>query len=395
MPSPLTEVILDRIRTRGPMTVAEYMGLALYHPAHGYYTSAPRRSGGSGDFFTSVDLGGLFGELLFVQLAEMAEVVLRGDGAALAANAGRPSFDLVEAAAGNGRLSRDILDAAARIDPLFLESVQLYLVEASAAARDQQREVLGTHVGRLRGSGPGLPAAVHGVVLANELLDALPPHLVVVRRGSLREVFVGAEGGRLCSVEGPPSTPRLAQYLDDVGARLEEGWFAEINLAAYDWVVEAADRLARGFLLLIDYGHPASQLYSATHAQGTLTSFRAHASESREAGPGWLRDPGLRDLTSHVDLTGVRRAAEGAGLKTLGMLDQGYFLMSLGLEERLSGDSGQAEQKLGPTPAALRRRLALKTLLLPGGLGSTHKVMIFGKGVGTPALRGTAFKRLT
>jgi SAM-dependent MidA family methyltransferase len=195
--------------------------------------------------------------------------------------------------------------------------------------------------------------------------------------------------------------------MEKIGVQLEEDSFADINLAAYDWIVEASRRLVRGFLLLIDYGHEARELYSATHAQGTLTSFRAHASESRDAGPGWLREPGLRDLTSHVDLTGIRHAAESEGLVTLGILDQGYFLLGLGLEERLSSASAPRPGADGRRPASappdrkeddkagLHRRLALKTLLLPGGLGSTHKVMIFGKGVGVPALRGTAFRRLT
>lgn len=377
MAPPLTAIIADRIRADGPITVAQYVDLALYHPAHGYYNSAPQRSGRHGDFFTSVDIGPIFGELLCVQFAEMWAVL------------GTTAFDLVEAAAGNGRLARDILDAAARHDPAFLRAVRLHLVEASATARAEQSRVLGPHADRLSSSGPVLPDRVAGAVFANELLDALPPHLVVMREGGLREVFVDRDGERLVTVESEPSTPRLAAYLDLVGARLEPGWFAEVNLAAADWVRDAARRLERGFLLLIDYGHEASQLYSPAHAAGTLMSFRHHAGESRDASAGWLLEPGERDLTSHVDLTGVRLAAEAEGLRTLAILDQGYFLLGLGLEERL------ADQDEPAGAGTLQRRLALKTLLLPGGMGSTFKVMIFAKGIGAPKLRGTAFPRLT
>lgn len=382
MSSPLLPIIVRHVRDRGPITVAEYVRLALYHPEHGYYSSAAQRSGRAGDFFTSVDLGPMFGELLCSQLAEM----WRGSATR---TTGPATFDLVEAAAGNGRLARDILDAASKEAPDFLAAVRLHLVEASAPARDAQPQVLGPHASRLVSSSPSLPARIEGVVLANELLDALPPHLVVMREAGLREVFVSESRGRLVTVEGPPSTVRLAQYLASVSATLEPGWFAEINLAASDWVREAARRLVRGFMLLIDYGHEAGVLYSGAHAAGTLASFRLHASESRDLGPGWLSEPGLRDLTSHVDLTGVRLAAEGEGLTTLGLADQTYFLLGLGLEERLSRETGD--------PAAmLRRRLALKTLLLPGGLGSSHKVMVFARGVGTPALKGlTAGRRLT
>lgn len=375
MPSPLHALLVARIRASGPIPVADYVEAALYHPDYGYYTTAPQRSGRGGDFFTSVDLGPMFGELLAVQLVEMWRII---------SGHGRPAFDLVEAAAGNGRLSRDILDAAASLDAGFVASVRLHLVEASARARAEHERVLGRHAASLAGSAPELPDAIEGVVLANELLDALPPHLVVMREDGLHEVFVDERGGHLVTVEQPPSTPRLAAYLASVGATLEPGWFAEVNLAAVDWVRTVARRLRRGFLLLVDYGHEARQLYSAAHAAGTLTSFRRHASEARDAGPGWLVEPGERDLTSHVDLSGVCLAAEAEGLLTLGVVDQVYFLAGLGLEERLSA---------GSDADALRRRLAFKTLLHPGGLGSTHKVMIFAKDVGRPSLRGTAFAR--
>jgi SAM-dependent MidA family methyltransferase len=291
------------------------------------------------------------------------------------------SWDLVEAAAGNGRLSRDLLDAAATNDPEFLEAVRLHLVERSASAREAQEAVLGRHAGRLRSSGPTLPTPVRGLLFANELLDALPPHLVVMRGDGLREVFVEERDGRLTTHEDAPSTPRLEEYLGRVGARLEQGWFAEVNLAADDWVRQAARSLERGFLLIVDYGHEAARLYSAAHAAGTLASFRAHAAEARDGGPGWLLEPGERDLTSHVDVTGVRLAAEAEGLTTLGVVDQTYFLLALGLADAAG--------------SSLRRRLALKTLLMPGGMGSTHKVMVFGKGVGTPALTGLGRGRLT
>jgi SAM-dependent MidA family methyltransferase len=387
MSSPLQAVIVERIRSLGPLTVAGYVELALYHPEYGYYASAAQRSGRAGDFITAVDLGPVFGELIAVQLAEMwrAMLPLPAEGPAVSS----PPFDLVEAAAGNGRLSRDVLDAAASDDPEFLSRIRLHLVERSEQARAGQRDVLGPHAARLASSGPTLPGGIHGVVVANELLDAMPPHLVVKREGGLREVFVVEAGGRLTTCEGAPSSPRLEAYLAEVGVGLEHGWFAEINLAAVDWVRDAATRLERGFLILVDYGFEARALYSAARAQGTLASFRRHASESRDAGPGWLQEPGERDLTTHVDLTGVRLAAESGGLTTLGIVDQTYFLLGLGLAARLERPAADAAADLG-------RRLALKTLLLPGGMGSTHKVMVFGKNVGAPALRGTsASRRLT
>jgi SAM-dependent MidA family methyltransferase len=290
----------------------------------------------------------------------------------------------VEAGAGNGRLARDVLDATERHHPEFCRAVRLHLVERSPQARAAQAAVLGRHSSVCASSSPDLPGAVAGVIYANELLDALPPHLVVMRAQGLREVYVDAADGRLVTREGPPSSPRIAEYLAAVGARLEPGWFAEVNLAAADWIGRAGRCLERGFLVIIDYAHDAAVLYSASHATGTLTTYRGHAAERREDGPGWLLEPGDRDITSHVDLTGIALAGRDAGLRLVGVVDQAYFLLGLGLAERLAESDGGSRR-------ALARRLALKTLVLPGGLGSTLKVMVFAKSVDGPPLRGLSF----
>jgi SAM-dependent MidA family methyltransferase len=388
--------IADVIRERGPLTVAAFMDLALYHPELGYYARAAQRSGRAGDFFTSVDVGSLFGELLEVQLEELfrtSDFVLR-------------TFDLVEAGAGNGRLSADILRAAKRHHAAFYESIRLHLIEASATARAAQVETLGDVADRLTWSSPSLPDSYEGVLIANELLDALPVHQVVMREDGLREVYVttndepstndqgttndersaNAErrtpnAERLMTREEPPSTPELAAYLARLGVTLEPGWRAEINLRAVDWIRDAARRLRRGFIILIDYGHEARELYSPTHATGTLTTFTKHRSggpdQSQET-PAWLRQPGEQDITAHVDFTSLRVAGEAEGLTTLGFLDQTYLLMGL-----LDGL---------PDPSSAIRNRQFKTLMMPGGMGSTHKVLIFGKGVGAPALRGCSFR---
>ena len=359
------------------MTVAAFMEAALYHPEYGYYARAAQRSGRAGDFFTSVDVGPLFGELLEIQIAEMAAILRADDGA--------PStVDVVEAGAGNGRLSADLLQAARRRDPGLYERIRLHLVETSAAARAAQTAILGDVSDRLTSSSAELPAAFEGVLLANELLDALPVHRVAMREDGLREIYVGADG---LPLEGPPSTPALADYLVRLGISLEPGWRAEIGLRAVAWVREAARRLRRGFLILIDYGHEAHELYSAAHSNGTLTSFTRHTMAGAEAKPGcppWLERPGDQDLTAHVDFTSVRRAAEEEGLTTLGFLDQTYFLLGL-----LTGGRDSAGAVHHATASDLGR---LKTLVMPGGLGSSHKVLILGKHVGAPRLLACSFR---
>jgi SAM-dependent MidA family methyltransferase len=371
--------IADVIRERGAVTVAAFMDLALYHPELGYYARAAQRSGRAGDFFTSVDVGSLFGELLEVQLAEMccftAEHAKHAEK-----NVGFP-FDLVEAGAGNGRLSADILRAAKAHHPDFYDAIRLHLVEASATAHAAQAATLGDVAERLTSSGPALPDSFEGVLIANELLDALPIHQVVMREAGLREVYVTTNDERLVIREGPPSTPELAAYLARLGVTLEPGWRAEINLRAVEWIRDAARRLRRGFIILIDYGHDARELYSSSHSTGTLTTFVKHRSGGPEGSPdtpAWLQQPGAQDITAHVDFTSVRDAAEAEGLTPLGFLDQTYLLM--GLLEGL------------PDPQSALRSPQLKTLMLPGGIGSTHKVLILGKRVGAPKLRGCSFR---
>ncbi len=376
----LRELIARRIRTRGPLTTAEFMELALYHSSLGYYSRAPRRTGRAGDFFTSVDVGPQFGALLASQLEEMYRLL--GDSAP-------DGFDLVEAGAANGQLARDILDAAEADFPELYRAIRLTLVETSATARATQSETLGRHTPRLVAASDRMPDQVHGVILANELLDAFPTHAIAMTHEGLREIFVDLDENRFVERTGPLSTPDLARYLERLDLRLSPGSRGEINLAAVTWMRDAARSLAQGFMLLVDYGHPADALYSDSHGTGTLTTFHRHRVGTPEddadqrGGPAWFAHPGLQDITSHVDWTSVTSAAAAEGLDLLGLPDQTHFLLALGALDN---------PPTGSDTRSIKHRLALKTLVVPGGLGSTHHVLLLGKQVGTPTLRGGSFK---
>jgi SAM-dependent MidA family methyltransferase len=363
------ELLSDRIRTSGPISFAEFMEISLYHPELGYYARAAQKTGRAGDFFTSVDVGPIFGALLAKQFGEMWRLERRNPPDAL--------FDLVEAGAGSGRLARDVLDAAQHQDPEFYAAIRLSLVEQSPAARAAQVATLGPHASLLAHSGAALHDQIHGVVYANELLDALPTHALAMTEHGLREVFIDLSDGRFVERFVEPSTPRLAEYLARAGAEMRVGWRVEVNLRAEDWMTNAAASLRRGFMVLIDYGHEQHDLYDAAHSAGTLTAYRKHSQLADV-----LQAPGETDITAHVDLTAVTKAAERAGLDVLARLDQTYFMLGLGITD-LEG-------------LTLHQRLALKTLLLPGGMGSTHKVLIFGRGMGHPSLKGCSYRvRLT
>ena len=351
--------LLSQIRHSGPLTAAEFIELALYHPEHGYYATAERRSGRGGDFITSVDIGPLFGEMLAVQLEEMWRAL------------GQPEvFDLVEAGAGDGRLARDVLHAAAANFPHFHRALRLTLVERSARARAAHVSTLGPHAARLVGSRGDLPDRIHGTIYANELLDAMPPHIVVMTAGGLREIVVTAEGDRLREGIADVSTPLIAEYLERTGVRLEIGERTAVPLQAAAWMRDAARNLERGFLLLIDYGACGIR----GNAAATVATHERHT-----AGTDWLRDPGTRDITTHVNLAALSGEAERAGLAALGATDQTRFLLALGITDRLSD---------APDAAALARRRAATALLLPEGLGGTQHVLAFAKMAGLPRLTG-------
>jgi SAM-dependent MidA family methyltransferase len=370
----LMNLMVSHIREHGPMTVADYMELALYHPEFGYYSAASRRSGRNGDFFTSVDVGPLFGALLAAQVGEMWSV-LRDLGAS--------EFHLVEAGAGDGQLARDMLDTIALERPELYEVLRVTLVERSAGARARHSETLGPHPDRITvESSRGLPLRITGALVANELLDALAVHVVVMTPSGPFEVHINEANGVLGEVLLPLVSPPIEQLLERTGVAVPEGARVEVGLSAVEWMEEAARATDCGFVLLIDYGHEAEELYSHLHAAGTLTAYRSHRTDP----VGWLESPGRCDLTADVNLTAVRNAAVDAGLEPLGMVDQTYFLTSLGLAGRL--DEGHGID-------SVRRRLAARTLIVPGGLGSTMKAMAFGRRVGTPALRGFAAGRVT
>jgi SAM-dependent MidA family methyltransferase len=363
----LTDRLIDEIRARGALTVAEFMERALYDPAEGYYAKVAQRSGRAGDFFTSVDAGPLFGQLI----AELAARAWSRHPAA--------PFDLVEAGAGNGRLMRDVLDTLLAERPDCYRALRATLVERSEVARQAHDAIASVHAGIPVASSGEVPERFEGLLFANELLDAMPVHRVVQTRHGLREVYVVVDAGRLAIALGQPSNDAVVSYLDAAGVSLPQGVTADISPAAVAWTAGAAQRLRWGAILLIDYGHEASALFSDHHRDGTLVSYTRHQLDpvSRDAGPrhpAWLEDAGQRDLTAHVDFTSVSRAAEREGARREWLVDQTRLLLGLGLATRLSGTHGSG---LGD----VKWRLAAKTLAGPHGLGGSHQALLLSKGL--------------
>jgi len=363
-PTPLVLRLTARIRERGPITFADYMRECLYDPDHGYYSRAETRR--HADYYTSVDVHPIFGRLLARQLAEMWELL------------GRPAhFHAVEVGAGVGRLAAHILDFAVRALPEFYSALAYVGVEQSAARRAAHAAALAPHVaaGRVT-SANELPAAISaGCIFSNELFDALPVHRVVSQHGALREMFVGLNGESFCGVETAPSTPALSGYFAEQGIALQEGQQGEVCLEACRMMEEFGRRLGRGFVLTVDYGHEAAELYNNRHMRGTLLAYQQH-----RASEDFYVAPGEQDLTAHVNFTALDLAGRRAGLSRTGLVSQSHFLLALGRANDFADlyDHGQSETD------RLRSRLLLKNLIHPEGLGETFRVLLQSKGLPSP-----------
>jgi SAM-dependent MidA family methyltransferase len=355
-----------RIAETGGITFAEYMGHCLYHPRFGYYMGQRTRIGKEGDFFTSSSVHSLFGRLIARQLRQMWEILGRGD------------FAVAEQGAGEGHLCLDILDSAAEEAPDFYRNLRFRLVEISPDNRQRQENLLSSHRERVEWCTLEDLDGLEGCFLSNELIDAFPVHLVENRDGELQEVFVVLRDDALVEELRPLSSPEIAQYFSSLGIELTPGTRAEVNLEAPRWVKKVSGLLRRGFILTIDYGYVAQELYAPFRRTGTLMCYYRHTANEN---PYQL--PGCQDITAHVDFTSLQKSGEAEGLCTLFFGEQYRFLLGLGFAEALV----ELQAREPDERRAQALRLVLKNLILPeGGMGETFKVLLQGKGVDRPKL---------
>ncbi|HEY3165166.1 MAG TPA: SAM-dependent methyltransferase [Candidatus Limnocylindrales bacterium] len=356
----LLEAIRAAIAASGPMTFARFMEIALYDPARGYYRGAVARPGRAGDFLTAPEASPIFGR-----------TVARFAAAVHAAIGAPPTFDIREHGAGTGALAAP-LAAALLVTDGGPSAIRYLVAEVEPARVDAIRSALADLPNADVEPDDGRP--IDGLVIANEVLDALPIHRVVRRGNVLREVHVGtARDGALIDVEADPSTPALADRLAAEAVELADGQHAEICLALEGWIERAAAELTRGVLLLVDYGHPAAELYDPRRrAAGTLATYQGH-----QVGEDPYRAIGRQDITAHVDVTAVERAAARAHLDHLGTTTQAEFLSRLGAGELLVAEQTSPGADL---QSYLETRSALVRMIDPGAMGR-FRVMAFGRGL--------------
>ena len=336
----------------GWVPFARYMQQVLYAPGLGYYVAGARKFGAAGDFVTAPEMTPLF-----------AQALARDVAAILAASAGRA---IVELGAGSGALAADLLNALARADAL---PSRYRILEVSPELRERQRAAIAQRaplqLARVDWIA-AVPTAIDGAVLLNEVLDAIPPHLVTRREGLLLERGVAWRAGLMWE-DRPLSDGRLRTL---AGERLptHAAYTSEVNPAAEALIETLAQRMTGGALFIIDYGFPQHEYYLAERREGTLM---AHYRHRMHADPFlW---PGLTDLTAHVDFTAMALAGERGGLTVAGYTSLAAFLLASGILERLA-ETGE------PTSAAyLREAAAVQKLLSPAEMGELFKVLVLAK----------------
>ena len=355
----LQRLIADEIAQHsGAISFARFMELALYAPRLGYYSGGAAKLGRDGDFTTAPEISALFGA-----------TVARAAAAIIAQSAP----NILEFGAGTGKLARDVLTALAA-DGVALDSYAI--VELSGELRARQQEAL-KDFPQVRWL-DGFPDSFSGVVLANEVLDAMPVELVTKGPAGWRQVMVTVDEGRFAFAERAPDAA-LEQHIERQvtdAAGLPVGYLTEVHPVAAGFMATLARMLERGkgAAILFDYGFPAHEYYVDDRSGGTLMChYRHHAHPD----PFYL--PGLQDITAHVDFTAMALAAQDAGLDVLAYMSQAAFLLGAGIGELLLRTDPLDAMRYLPQANAVQK------LVSPAEMGELFKVLVVGKGVELPA----------
>jgi len=372
----LRHKVIKKIQSEGPISFETFMDMALYEPSLGYYMRDSATIGRAGDFYTSPHLHPIFGAMLGRQMEEMWEWMDRP-----------PVFCVVEMGAGMGYLAKDLM--AYLTDREIFPHLEYRIIEQNPSIRAHQEKLLEDFrhkvkwTSDLKGTGP-----VSGCFLSNELLDAFPVKLVEMDH-ELMEIYVSVSSQDLLLKEREetfsedatfveekkPCSAEIRDYFKRFSLELSKGYRTEVNLRVKEWLLKVNERLSEGFVLTIDYGYTAMDYYSEDRNRGTLLCYHRH-----QASEDPYRNIGQQDMTAHVNFSSLKKWGDELRLKTVGFSSQGAYLVSLGIGEVMN-------ELYGGCPDAFDVA-KIKGLILPQGMGDSHKVMIQHKGEGEPEFRG-------
>lgn len=349
----LTRILQEEIRENGAISFTRFMEVALYEPAAGYYARGTGQVGREGDFFTSVSVGPLFGELLARRfLREWQE-------------SGSPEkWRVIECGAHDGKLAHDILGTIQTLDSQAFDALEYVIPEPLPALQAGQRTTLEPFIGQVRFMDDVASLSedpLQGIALGNELLDALPFHVVEWQSGSWHECRVDLdESGKFTWGNHPVASPGLAEALRRLGTGFPDGYRTEVRTNYGDFLHPLTRALSSGLLLWIDYGFARPEYYHPDRTTGTLRTFARH-----RAAEDPLVSPGEMDITAHVDFTAVAEAAQGLGCRPILFQNQGTWLTTTARDWLLAMEGT-------PDPSALRQ---FQTLVHPGHLGRNFHVI--------------------
>ncbi len=358
----LASRLRERIRREGPLTFCEWMKAALYDPHEGYYCRADRlRWGREGDYRTSPERSSLFA-------ATLARYFAR-----LYAELGRPAaWTILEPGAGEGHFASGLLQGLQKFFPDVYAATSYVIDEASRDSITRARERLQPFADRIQFRRLDEVAIDHGVVFSNELLDSFPVHRITLNDGAFKEFYVTAgEDGNfqwLVDTASAALSERLKVYFDKVGMRPAEGRVVEVGLEIEEWLRRVAARIRTGYVVTVDYGASAADLYSRLAANdGTVRGFQRH-----QFVDDLLARPGEHDLTTTVNWDFVKSAGASVGLEFVELTRQDQFLLNNGFVEQLEAESSQAEDEA----ERLRLSTAAREMILPNGMAASFQVLV-------------------
>jgi SAM-dependent MidA family methyltransferase len=356
------EQIEQEIRQRGPMPFSRYMEICLYDPTAGYYSRNAEQFGKAGDFYTSSDIHAVFGRLLARQFDQMWKALDRP-----------PEIEILELGPGRGLFARDVLDWSNKKLHEFFTAVTYTLQESSPALRTKLQDTLKNHLtggkAMISEESPEKRPTIHRslapetplIVFANEFFDALPVEIL----GTAGKLHIALENNRLHEIWLPPLDEEM-EFLDRYSVHPEAGERIEVPLLAQNWIGKIAHAIARGFLVMIDYGYTRNEQIAGRY-RGTLMAYRHHS-----ASPDPYQAPGEQDLTAHVDFTALAVACEQAGMQVEKLLTQSQFLMGIGESNQFA----DAFEDCRVPQERAKVALQLKHLVMPVGMGENFQVLI-------------------
>lgn len=362
----LAELLHARIAAAGGwISFADYMRSALYEPGLGYYSAGAAKFGAAGDFVTAPEISPLFSQCLARQCAELLESC--------------SGSTILELGGGTGRMAADMLDELARLDAV----PEHYLIlEPGAELRDRQARTIQSLPTALRSRVSWLDAlpekAFAGIIVGNEVVDALPVQRFLIDGDEISEVGVASAGAEFTD-RLQPAGGNLTDFVEQLDLQGARAYSSEYNPDLKAWVASLAEVLEAGAVLFLDYGYVRREYYMPERSAGTLRCYYRHRAHDNPY--LW---PGLQDITAWVDFTGLAHAAESAGLNVAGYTTQAQFLLAGGLEELVAGaaDSADTGDYVNPVDYRAQAEMAagLRTLMLPGEMGDAVKAILMTRG---------------